>query len=335
MPILSRTLRVGQNRQHHAKVLSNHLAHIFGGSALAENDDLISSVNQPATEPLITVPEAPDFVVPERHYPWPEDIPKTKIGDFSSGATLLKLTTRLISKLYPDSIWIPIVKSRSELVNPITNLPSLLAQLESLFIDELHSPYSDSQRALLQEADCILVGVSRDDDTIMAYCSARYAPSNTVPGVKCQLTAGGHLVVASGHTDNDLGPFLASAASLYGYSVASFFTKSIVVLRSNNKYVERIFRRAEPVYRSDTLTGNEVDATLKQVVAAIRWVHESVFHLSGKLFGRPMKIEHRFDEQLTMEGLNGDQIVYLARTSSMFYFLTRVFIRVAKRKQRR
>lgn len=302
---------------------------------MAENDDLIPSVSQPVPEPLVTVPEAPDFVIPERVYPWPEDIPKAKIGNFSKRAALLKLTTRLISNLYPDSIWIPIVKSPSELLNPITRLPSLIAQLESLFIDELHSEYSDSQRALLEEADCILIGVSRKTDTIMAYCSARYAPSNTVPGVKCQVTAGGHLVVASGHTDNDLGPFLASAASLYGYSLASFFTQSIVVLRSNNKYIERIFRRAEPVYRSDTLTGNEVDASLKQIVAAIRWVHESVFHLSGKVFGQPMKIDHRFDEELTMPGLNGDQIVYLARTSSMFYFLTRVFLKVAKRKRRR
>ena len=324
----------GASTRHSAKYVSRIFITNYGRGPLAENEDLIASAIQPAAEPIVIVPEAPDFVIPERLYPWPPEISKSRVGDFSRRATLLKMTTQLISKLYPDSVWIPIVKSRSDTLNPIERFPRLVAQLESLFIDELHASYTESQRSLLEEADCIIIGVSRETDSIMAYCSARYTPSKTVPGVPCQITAGGHLVVASGHKDNNLGPFLASAASLYGYSFTSFFTKSIVVLRSNNKYIEKIFRRAEPVYRSDKLSGNEEDTTLRQIVAAIKWVHKSVFHLSGSLFGQPLRINHRFDDNLTMTELKGDEIVYLARASSMFYFLTKVFFRVARRKKR-
>ena len=304
---------------------------------MAENEDLALNVEPdgisiPEVSP---VPELPDIVVPERNYQWPSDIPKKKIGDFSSRSTLLRSSVKAIEKLYPAFDWIPVVKSRNQPTNPVADLPQIIAPLEALFCDELQAEYSNAQRALLNEADCVLIGVDRATNSIMAYCSARYAPKKTVKDVACQITAGGHLVVASEHHDNDLGPFLASAASIYGYSLLSFFTQSIVVLRSNNRYIEKVLRRAEPIYRSDHLTGSEMTHPHDQIRSAIKWVHEDVFHLSGSPFNAPLEIDHRFDQGITMEGLRENQIVYLARRSSMFYFLFRVFLKVAQRKIKR
>ncbi|NKC01778.1 MAG: hypothetical protein GKR90_25215 [Pseudomonadales bacterium] len=304
---------------------------------MAENDDLredrlqAEALQEIPSIPEIVLPE-PEILAPERLYLWPSHLPKSRIGDFSGHSKLLRITTRLIQKLYPSSTWIPIVKTAPQAKNPIAEISELVEPLERLFRDELKSSYSDSQRKLLEEADCVLIGVDRTTNSIMAYCSTRYAPKGSVPGVSCQITAGGHLVVSSAYHANDLGPFLASAASLYGYSLPSFFRNSIVVLRSNNKYIERVFRRAEPIYRSDSLTGLEKSAPVDEIVAAIDWVHHHVFHLTEDLFGHPLRIDHRFERDLTLEGLKENEIVYLARTSSMFYFLAKVFLRIFRRK---
>ena len=306
---------------------------------MAENDDLAINVTSTLENNLVPeispIPELPDIVVPEPNYQWPSAIPKEKIGDFSRRSTLLKTSIKAIEKLYPAFDWIPVVKSKNQVRNPIADLPEIVAPLEALFCDELQAEYSDAQRALLNEADCVLIGVNRQTNSIMAYCSARYAAKNTVKDVSSQITAGGHLVVASEHHDNDLGPFLASAASIYGYSLFSFFAQSIVVLRSNNRYIEKVLRRAEPIYRSDCLNGDETEHPLDQIRAAIKWVHEDVFHLTGTPFGAPLAIDHRFDQGITMDGLRENQIIYLARRSSMFYFLYRVFLKVAQRKIKR
>jgi hypothetical protein len=308
---------------------------------MPENDDLRQNAllaelprREVTSIPEIVLPE-PEITVQERLYLWPSTIPQKRIGDFSGRSKLLKITTRLIQKLYPSSTWIPIVKSDSQSKNPISEISELLDPLERLFRDELQASYSSAQKKLLEEADCVLIGVDRESSSIMAYCSARYAPRGSVPGVSCQITAGGHLVVSSTHHANGLGPFLASAASLQGYSFLSFFRNSIVILRSNNKYIEKVFRRAEPIYRSDSLTGLEKTAPVDEIVAAIDWVHRSVFHLTEDLFGHPLTIDHRFEKKLTIEGLKENEIVYLARTSSMFYFLAKVFVRIFRRKRAR
>ena len=117
---------------------------------MPENDDLRQNAllaELPRREvnsiPEIVLPE-PEITVQEPLYLWPSNIPQKRIGDFSGRSKLLKITTRLIQKLYPSSTWIPIVKSDSQFKNK-HRLHHVVIITETL----IETSYTDPKECLL------------------------------------------------------------------------------------------------------------------------------------------------------------------------------------------
>ena len=145
-------------------------------------------------------------------------------------------------------------------------------------------------------------------------------PSNPVP-----LCCNGIMVISKDFQSKHLAPLLAFTVAAYGHSTLSIFQREFIVVRSNNRYIERILRKAEPVFRSDELLKTKSEEQI-QAKRAIEWTHLNIFHLPSNslYFDRPLKIEHSFKPHETMDGLAPDEIVYLARCSSLVYFFYRV-----------
>lgn len=287
------------------------------------------------SEGLIVVSE--DEVSEVSAYPWPNGVERTAHGETgSNNQGLFGLAMYGLKKARPDFEWIPLFKDARTGQNAICRLPDLMAVFEQMFLDQLKSKFSVAQRSLLHEADCILAGFHRASRSIASYGSVRFSMRGSIPGVQSHVTHGGVFVVDAEHQAKQITPMTASVLSLYGHSFRSLFRNEIIVVRINNKYVERILRRAEPVYRSDQIVAAKTPEE-RLAMTVMAWTHEHVFHMGEQplTFGKPIPIEHWFEPNVRMEGLRGHEIVYAVRMSSLAYFLFKVFTNNTRKRSTR
>lgn len=306
-----------------------------GGSAsLAQDPDLIE-VGERLEEDLIVVGELEQ----EQSFPsyrWPTNVEQRAHGIQSAKPSLVfQFCLAVIKRAKPDFVWIPLFKDESGL-NAIAALPDLLEVLNSIFKDQLQAEHTASQRSLLFEADVVLVCYDPKSDSIVSYGSTKFSEKGAIPNVLYQVIHLGHMIVAVGHEKKQLTPLTGVTIGLYGHSVTDLFRTEIVVIRSNNRYVEQIISRVPTIYRSDRLSDNEAEPRLQEVVKAIQWTDKHVFHSKEKLtIGQPSKISHRFPNDVTIDGLKNDEIIYLARISSIGLYALRIMKSAFKRKSRR
>lgn len=300
------------------------------------NSDLAELNSARDSKPEILVPEPTDIVVGERAYPWPENTPRFAQGNLNSKPNLaFSLWLNLLRRLTPAYEWIPFYKDNTG-ANSLGSFDSLFETINTLFQHQLQANFSYAQKALLDEADVVLVCYDPDKDTILSYGSTRFSERGSIPGIKQQVNHAGHMIVAVGNERKQLAPLTAVTMALYGHTFLDLFREEIVILRTNNRYIERLFGRVQPVYRSDHLNENESDERLKCVISAMKWTDKHVFHSETELkVGSPVKISHRFLDEVTIDGVKGDEIIYLARMSSIGFYLLRIALSVFRRKRRR
>lgn len=130
------------------------------------------------------------------------------------------------------------------------------------------------------------------------------------------------MIVAPGNERRRLAPYTALALALHGHRITDLFRREILLLRTNNKYIERLMRRMEPVYRSDQISLEDTCSEVVEIAKAMAWTNENLFCASTPLeFGKPIPINHRFAPEITIDGVGSDEIIYLARISSLGRFL--------------
>ena len=289
-----------------------------------------------------------DIVVPEssasssaddsqpKTYPWPQTVPRTAGGNASyKPSKVFRSLLSGIRKFRPQYEWIPFYKDETG-INSIANQPALMSTLNAIFYDQLSSDFSVAQRMLLEESDVVIVCYDPELGTILSYGSTRYSIRGTIETVKEQVSHAGHMIVAVGHEKKQLAPLTAVLMNVYGHTMADLFRTEIIILRTNNRYVERLFGRVPPVYRSDRLSENETDYDRQAIVAAMKWTNKHVFHSAEDLkMGETIRIRHRFPENATIDGVAADEIIYIARMSSIGYYLARIFKSVVQRNRQR
>jgi len=264
--------------------------------------------------------------VVEKRYPWPPDVELGCHGiPNSKPNSAYKFSLKVISRVRPDLSFITLYKDETGR-NAIERLPSLFNILNQLFRDQLSSDFSEVQASLLYEADVVLICYDPIADTILSYGSTLFSKRGTVPGVPYQVAHAGHMIVAKGHERKQLAPLHGVTMALYGHTFRDLFRTEILVMRTNNRYMEGLFGVVPTLYRSDHLKEDESDQKLNYVIEAIKWTDKNVFHSDHDLIlGAPITVTHRFDERVTIDGLKTNEIIYLARISSIGIFLLRVF----------
>jgi len=288
---------------------------------------------------IAVLSERDEIVVQEsgvaKRYPWPQDVIRTSYGDPNyKPSRVFRSLLATIRRFRPQYQWIPFYKDESG-ANSIRLQTALMDSLNSLFYDQLSSDFSVVQRTLLEESDVVIVCYDPEVDTILSYGSTRFSLRGSIEGIKEQVSHAGHMIVAVGHEKKQLAPLTAVLMNIYGHTAADLFRDEVIVLRTNNRYVERLFGRVPPVYRSDRLLENETDYQKKTIVAAMKWTNLNVFHADEDLkMGQPISIKHRFPEHATIDGVGTDEIIYIARMSSIGYYLLRILKSVVQRNKR-
>ncbi len=265
-------------------------------------------------EKLIVVGESEDDASPQLSMPTQR-----------SRLWLFHFSLKLLRNRFPEFEWISFEKSEQG-VNLVTEDAATYLEMESLWQKELKSRFTSVQHRVMEESDCVVVSRDRETGAIVAFGTSRISQIGTIEGVRCRVTHGGLFVVDSQFQRKGITPFVASVATLYLHTLRTIFQNEIVVVRSNNRFVERILRRAEPVYRSDMLPSMTSDVE-RQIVEAIKWTHERVFHQSGGVIRYVDKqhISHKVAAEARTFGLEQDEAVYFSRASSLASFLYRVF----------
>jgi hypothetical protein len=280
-----------------------------------------------------TAEEIPnELTIGESQVFWPSQVAQIPHGDRESKPyRLFAIALQALKRKTQALDWIPFFLNSSG-INSIASFPQITAELENLFQYELSARFSETHFRLLNEADCIIIGVDKASQAICGYTTMRYASRGSVPDCDASLTSAGMMVISQAYQSKKLAPLMAFTVASYGHSLRSIVQPEMIVVRSNNKYIERILRKAEPVFRSDRLN-DTLTAEAREARAAIAWTHENVFHLPEETlqYDEPMKIDHFFKPHETMEGLEPDQIVYLARCSSLAYFFYRVLLKSSSR----
>ena len=207
--------------------------------------------------------------------------------------------------------------------NSLASFPSVVEALEGLFRVELGSSFSDAQRALLLEADIVLVGVDRQTQLVVSYVSVSLTEAGHIASCRLPGLFGGHCLVASRHQQRMLGVLSIACACIYGQSLRSLFREMVMVTRTNNRHLYRVFSKAGHLYRSDELNEIPLSDSQAQARAAIQHMHDRVFRLNEAplRFDRALQVEHSFDPRHTIPGLGEHEIVYLCLITSMFRFV--------------
>ena len=236
-----------------------------------------------------------------------------------------RLAIRALRRFRPEFVWCVFTKKSGSSRNSIVEFGDLTLELENLFQAELRSPFTDSQRNMVNNADCVILGFHRETSTLAAFCSGNvYRPSATAK-VQQRITHVGMLIVDSRHQAKVIAPLSGVCLILFGHSLLDLFAQDTIVARINNRHAERIFRRGEPLYRSDHIR-LEQDPRVDVVAEAMDWVHTHIYGEKGSLpFGEPIPILHEFPESVTMDGLKKNEIVYVGRRSSLAWFIYRLF----------
>ena len=281
----------------------------------------------------IVVPESPGE---PGVYPWPPSISRQAHGNPELHPNrIFNLALSWVRLKRPEFEWIPLFRNSHGSTNSIAKLNPILVSLEELFEDLMQSKYTESQLRVLVNADCVIVCYDPLKESIAAYGSAFVTKSGSVEGVDSAITHGGHMLVAEGYEKKQIAPLTAIAMGLYGHSFADLFRQEIIVLRTNNRYIEKWLRRVEPVYRSDYLDDETEGERAQQIREAIRYTDQVIFRSDEPMqFGKPIKIAHRFPKHATIDGLGQDEIIYIARMSSIGYFFWRMMRSISNRPNR-
>lgn len=100
-----------------------------------------------------------------------------------------------------------------------------------------------------------------------------------------------------------------------------------IVVRSNNKHIFRPLKQCGRVYRSDEMS--EAPTEYKNIV---KYMHCQVFGLSSQELplDKPMEITHFFEEKVRIDGVGGNQIIYVLGITSL---VKSVFKLLARRRR--
>lgn len=280
----------------------------------------------------------PDGDEVDAAYPWPKDVEMREAGSADCQPSILfRLALKSLARSKPEILWIPFFRDSRAGKNALSRLPSLVYELNRLFKRELKAELNDSQLAVLFEADCALVGYDRLVGSIVAFASTRFVRRGALvdSGIRSRVTFGGLMVVSHAHVKAKLGIMMPTVIALYGHNLLTIFQREITVLRINNKHLERVMRRAGDVYRYDDVSQRSGSSDAIEIFAAMKWSHVNVFHLDHDSLhaGKPIPIDHRFDERVTMQGLGPREITYVARASSLIRFVSLVFLRAGRSRR--
>lgn len=271
-------------------------------------------------------------------YPWPKDVAIREAGYAGCQPSILfRWALKWLARSKPEIVWVPFFRDSHAGKNALSRLPSLVYELNRLFKSELKAELNASQMAVLFEADCALVGYDRLAGSIVAFASTRFVVKGTLvsAGIRSRVTFGGLMVVSRAHVKAKFGIMMATVIALYGHNLLTIFQREITVLRINNKHLERVMRRAGGVYRYDEVSQHTGSSDAIEIFAAMKWSHVNVFHLDQDSLhvGKPIPIDHRFDERVTMRGLGPREITYVARASSLIRFVALVFLRAGRSRR--
>lgn len=265
---------------------------------------------------------------------WKQGLLASHFGDKSRDSNVLfSISLFILRKIRPDYHWVAFLKESSG-YNSIRKQHDVIEKLSALFRSELADSFSSAHIALLENADCILVGINKANSEIVCFGSTKYSKKGSLSDIDVphRVTHGGLLVVAKEHARSMLGTLISSVIALYGHTIHTIFEQEVTVLRINNKHLERVMRRAGPVYRYDQLSPIQIenDPEAKLASSVIEWTHKHVFYLNEPLeLGKPLNIQHRFSPKVRMSGLGGNEITYAYRKSSLVYFVSMVLIRAS------
>ncbi len=265
---------------------------------------------------------------------WPAAIPLDLAGRPYAPCSLFNLALRLLSRFKSQYEWVALFKQPGQELNEICELPEILFALNELFKSELSADLSVTQRSVLYEADCILIGRERLSKKIVAFGSSRFTKRGSLLklGVTERVTNAGIFVVDSDHARAKLGIMMPSVIALYGHTLVSIFQREYTIVRINNKHLERVMLRGGRIYRYDKLNPDEISSAENQALKVMEWTHEHVFHLRNQPLepGCGVRVTHRFPSSVTMAGLEQDEVTYVARVSSIVRFVFLVFWRAGR-----
>jgi hypothetical protein len=255
----------------------------------------------------------PSIIVPEsKPRSWPADVSfRSSYGCPRPNALLFNISLKIVRAFRQDYHWIALHPTNNgELTNSISTLPGLLDILEDIFRDELGSDFSPEQLQLLIQSEIVIIAVCKETGDISGYCSGRQLPASmqtfTLP-----IVFGCHEVISIDHQQSKLGVFMASLLFVYGQKITNLFSPMGIVVRSNNRHILRPLQQAGQIFRSDKLS--ITDPKLQEERAVISYMHDEVFGLKDVSleFGTPLEVAHYFEERVRIEGLSGNQIIYI------------------------
>jgi len=279
-----------------------------------------------------------DIVVKERSsYPWPSDIKRETIGKPTPRIRMYFVPfIALVRHARRDYSWKFFYTNPETGRSFIEAYPAVLHQVERLFHDELGTSFSQEQRGILLNSQIVTVAVSRKDDSIAGYFSSSYIPSGTITDVDIPLTLGKHGVISRKHQQFKIGVTMGAISMIHGQRIRDLVRTVGCVLRTNNRHIFNPLDQSGVVYRSDRLSDNSDLKHSPTARAAILHMHNEVFGLKNVSlpFDKPLQIGHRFDAEVTIEGVAPDQIIYVFCRTSLIRLIFRLLARRARRKIR-
>lgn len=275
----------------------------------------------------------PDILVREpKRYPWPENIPISKAyGAPNPNTNLFNVFTAFVRRYRKDYFWVyfhPI--SRTNRTNSISCQPDLVSRLEDIFRDELGANYTYEQRELLLQSEIVIVAICKKTNSIAGYCSGRHSqPSHH--RFSYRVVFGCHEIIAKAHQRAKLGVFMAAQLIMYDQRISNLFSKIGIIVRSNNKYILRPMQQFGIVFRSDQMR----DPRLEEHRKIVQFMHNQLFMLKDVplSFDQPLEIDHYFEEPVRIEGLSGNQIIYILCQTTLFKSVVKLLFRRKRKKQ--
>ena len=249
-----------------------------------------------------------------RERSWPAELVASKFGkNHTSFKWYFLIFLKILEAAKPKYRWKYFFIEEGQSVNEISKYPIVTRQLEGLFQSELGACFTEAQLNLLITSQIVAVAIDKESNSISGYSSSSYIPRDTVHGIDYPLSLGNHCVISSKHQKHKLGMFMAAISIMHGQKFLDLFREVSCVLRTNNKHVYLPMSKTGPTFRSDRLARGELSRAEEVAKLAITYMHNEVFNLrSVELpFDRPIDIEHKFDPEVTIDGVKPDQIIYV------------------------
>ncbi len=271
---------------------------------------------------------------PEPNFPWPDELTNRSYGNPVHPHFLFDIAVSGVRRLRSAFDWYVFHREQSDRLNVIEEYPTLFDHLERLFWSELGTRYTPEQRNLLLRSDLILVVVDKQTGQIAGYASSNHLPVGVINNVEIPVTAGCHEVVGKAFQRAKLGTIFGTLMTIMGRTARELFADIAVVLRTNNKYFIRTLEQWGEIDRSDQIDPNTtLNGRIANSAKIIGYMHTQLFGLSEPVpLGHPLKIQHTFEERITIPGVGPNEIIYLCYHTTLFDLLTGLLGK--KKKQR-